>query len=180
MRPGGEEAEGWDWVYGGPFFRLSQRVQTPGGRSVILSRGTVMTRGGIDALKQQLWAEAKRHGLDQAQDVLLIGDAAVWIWNLREDRFAGARQRLDPWHALQHLWAVAHALYPEDEAAATAWIKPLKDKLLDSQGVQVIEDLDAVIKTLRGPRRKAVQAERNYLENNRERLDYKGAKERGE
>jgi hypothetical protein len=180
LRQGGEEPEWWHWVYGGTCFRLSQRVQTPGGRSVILSRGTVMTRGGIDALKQQLWAEAKRQGLDQAQDVLVIGDAAVWIWNLREDRFSGARQRLDPWHALQHLWAVAHALYPEDDAAAAAWIKPLKDKLLDSKGVEVIEELDAILMTLRGTRRKAVQAERNYLENNRERLDYKGAKERGE
>ena len=64
------------------------------------------------------------------QEVLAIADGAVWIWNLTGDRFAGARQRLDPWHALQHLWAVAHALHPEDEAAAAAWIKPLKEKLL--------------------------------------------------
>lgn len=33
---------------------------------------------------------------------------------------------------------------------------------------------------LRGARRAAVQAERNYLENNRHRFDYQGAKERGE
>ena len=125
LRQSGKEPEWWHWVYGGTCFRLSQRVKTPAGRSVILSRGTVMTRGGIDALKQQLWAEAMRHGLAQAQDVLVIADAAVWIWNLTGDRFAGARQRLDPWHALQHLWAVAHALHPEDEAAAAAWIKPL-------------------------------------------------------
>jgi hypothetical protein len=180
LRQSGKEPEWWHWVYGGTCFRLSQRVKTPAGRSVILSRGTVMTRGGIDALKQQLWAEARRHGLAQAQDVLVIADAAVWIWNLTGDRFAGARQRLDPWHALQHLWAVAHALHPEDEAAAAAWIKPLKDKLLESQAAEVIDELDSVLKGLRGSRRETVQAERNYLENNRERLDYKGAKERGE
>jgi hypothetical protein len=180
LRRGGKEPEWWHWVYGGTCFRLSQRVETPAGRSMILSRGTVMTRGGIDALKQQLWAEAMRHGLAQAQDVLVIADAAVWIWNLTGDRFAGARQRLDPWHALQHLWAVAHALHPEDEAAAAAWIKPLKDKLLESQAAEVIDELDSVLKGLRGSRRETVQAERNYLENNRERLDYKGAKERGE
>ena len=180
LRQSGEEPEWWHWVYGGTCFRLSQRVETPAGRSMILSRGTVMTRGGIDALKQQLWAEAMRHGLAQAQDVLVIADAAVWIWNLTGDRFAGARQRLDPWHALQHLWAVAHALHPEDEAAAAAWIKPLKDKLLESQAAEVIDELDSVLKGLRGARRETVQAERNYLENNRERLDYKGAKERGE
>jgi hypothetical protein len=180
LRQSGQEPEWWHWVYGGTCFRLSQRVQTAGGRSLILSRGTVMTRGGLEALKCQVWAEAMRHGLGQAQEVLVIADGAVWIWNLVADRFAGARQRLDPWHALQHLWAVAHALHPEDDGAATAWIKPVKEKLLASQAVEIIADLDAVLKKLRGPRRAQVQAERNYLENNRGRLDYRGVKERGE
>jgi len=162
LRQAGEEPKWWHWVYGGTCFRLSQRMQTPGGRSVILSRGTVMTRGGTDALKQQLWAEAVRHGLGQAQQVLIIADAAVWIWNLAQDRFPGARQRLDPWHALQHLWTVAHALHPEDEVAASAWIKPLKDKLLDSKAVEVIGQLDEVLKTLEGPKRKEVEAQRTY------------------
>jgi hypothetical protein len=180
LRAQGQEPEWWHWVYGGTCFRLSQRVRTRSGRPVLLSRGTVMTRGGTDALKQQLWAEAMRHGLGQAQEVLVVADGAVWIWNLVKDRFGQARQRLDPWHALQHLWSVAHALYPEDETAAAAWIKPIKDKLLCSRVIEVIEELDGLVTKLRGARRKTVQAERNYLENNRERLDYKGAKKRGE
>ncbi len=180
LRQAGQEPEWWHWVYGGTCFRLSQRVQTPGGRSLILSRGTVMTRGGIEGLRQQLWAEAMRQGLAQAQEVLVIADGALWIWNLTEDRFAGARQRLDPWHALQHLWAVAKVLHPEDDAGAAAWIKPLKEKLLDSKAVEVIKDLDIVLNTLRGSQREAVEAERNFLEKNKKRLDYTGVKERGE
>jgi hypothetical protein len=180
LRKQGQKPDWWHWVYGGICFRLSQRTKTAGGRSLILSRGTVMTRGGTDALKQQLWAEAMRHGLGQATDVLAIGDGAVWIWNAVGDRFSQARQRLDPWHALQHLWAVAHALHPENEAAAAAWIKPLKEKLLAGDGVEIIDELDCLLTKLRGARRKAVQAERNYLENNRTRLDYHGAKEKGE
>lgn len=172
IRQQGQQPQWWHWVYGGTCFRLSQRAQSSGGRSVILSRGTVMTRGGIEALKQQLWAEAVRHGLAQAQEVLIIADGAVWIWKLVEDRFAGARQRLDPWHVMQHLWAVAHALHPQDEAAAAAWIEPLKDKLFNNQAVEVIDELDGLIKKLRGKKRKAVQAERAYLENNRTRLNY--------
>lgn len=180
LRQAGQEPEWWHWVYGGTCFRLSQRVRTAGGRSLILSRGTVMTRGGIDELKRQLWAEAMRHGLGQAKEVLVVADGAVWIWNLVADRFPQGRQRLDPWHALQHLWAVAHALFPEDEAQAAVWIKPLKDKLFKSQAAEVIAELDEVLKKLRGWRREAVQGERNYLANNEQRLDYKGAKKRGE
>jgi len=179
-RQAGTPPEWWHWVYGGTCFRLSQRVKTAGGRAMILSRGTVMTRGGIEALKPQLWAEAMRHGLSQAHLVLVIADGAVWIWNLVRDRFPEAVQRLDPWHALEHLWAVAHALHPEDETAAAAWIKPLKEKLLASQAVEVIAELDQVLKQLRGARRATVQAERNYLENNRDRLDYRGVQTRDE
>jgi hypothetical protein len=103
-RAGGEEPSRWHCVYGGTCFRLSQRVQTAGGRPEILSRGYAMTRGGVDALKEQLWAEAMRHGLGQAAQVLIVADGAVWIWNLAGDRFPVARQRVDFYHVSQHLW----------------------------------------------------------------------------
>jgi len=93
-------------------------VESDRGRARILSRGTVMTRGGVEALRDQLFAEAQRHGLAQADKVLVIADGALWIWNLTGDRFGQAHQRLDYYHASQHLWAVAHALHPEDERAA--------------------------------------------------------------
>lgn len=179
-RAGGEEPSRWHWVYGGTCFRLSQRVQTEGGRSVILSRGTVMTRGGVDALKEQLWAEAMRHGLAEAQEAVVIGDGAVWIWRAAADRFAGARQRLDPWHAVEHLWTVARVMYPKDEAAAAAWVTPLREKLLSETGVEVIRDLETVAAQLRGAKRKAVAAERDYLATHRARLDYADARARGE
>ena len=180
LRAQGQEPEWWHWVYGGTCFRVSQRVRTNSGRPVILSRGTVMTRGGTDALKQQLWAEAMRQGLGQAQEVLVVADGAVWIWNLVKDRFGQTRQRLDPWHALQHLWSVAQTLYPDNQVAAAAWLKPLKDKLLRSRAIEVIDELDGLVSKLRGSQRKVVETERNYLQNNRQRLDYKGAKKRGE
>lgn len=124
----GQEPQRWHWAYGGTCFRLDQRVEKEGRRAHILSRGTVMTRGGVEDLREQLFAEAQRQGLAQAGKVLVIADGALWIWNLTGDRFAQAQQRLDYYHASQHLWALAHALYPEDEAAARAWIKPLIKK----------------------------------------------------
>ncbi len=82
-------------------------------------------RGGIDALGDQLWAEASRHGLGRAADVLIVADGAAWIWNLADDRFPQARQRLDAYHAKQHLWAVADALHGAGTPAARAWVTPL-------------------------------------------------------
>ena len=56
MRAAGQEPARWHWAYGGTCFGLNQRAQTAGRRPMILSRGTVMTRGGVEARKEQLWA----------------------------------------------------------------------------------------------------------------------------
>jgi hypothetical protein len=179
-RASGQEPQRWHWTYGGTCFRLDQRVESPGGRARILSRGTVMTRGGVEALREQLFAEAQRHGLAQAAKVLVIADGALWIWNLTGDRFAQAQQRLDYYHASQHLWAVAHALHPEDEAAARAWIGPLLKKLKGGKALSLIQDLRAVAKRLRKKKRQAVASEVAYLESHRERMDYAAARRAGE
>ena len=180
LRRAGQEPARWHWAYGGTCFRLSQRGQTAGGRPVILSRGFVMTRGGVEALREQLWAEAMRHGLGQARDILIVADGAVWIWKLAADRFPEARQRLDYYHASEHLWAVARAMHPQDEAAARAWVMPLLEKLKAGEGLEVIENLESLLKRLRGVRREAVRSGANYLRSHRERLDYEVARRRGE
>jgi hypothetical protein len=180
QRAKGVEPERWHWVYGGTCFRLDQRTQSERGRSIILSRGTVMTRGGIDALREQLFAECLRHGAGQAAEVLVVADGALWIWNLVADRFAGATQRLDFYHASQHLWAVAHALHPEDARAAHQWIEPLLKKLKAGRSLKVIAELQLLTQRLRAKRRAAAQSELEYFQTHRDRLDYHLAKRRGQ
>jgi hypothetical protein len=179
-RAAGQEPSRWHWVYGGTCFRLSQRVQTAGGRPEILSRGYAMTRGGVDALKEQLWAEAMRHGLGRAGEVLIVADGAVWIWNLAGDRFAGARQRVDFYHVSQHLWSVAHTLHPDDAAAARAWVQPLLDKLQADASCEVITELEQLRERVEGAARETLVRETAYLQTHRERLDYGAAKKKGE
>ncbi|HEV2455490.1 MAG TPA: hypothetical protein VGY98_14595 [Verrucomicrobiae bacterium] len=179
-RAAGQEPQRWHWAYGGTCFRLDQRVASGGGRARIVSRGTVMTRGGVDDLREQLFAEAQRQGLAQAAKVLVIADGAVWIWNLAGDRFAHAHQRLDYYRASGHLWAVAHALHPQDEAAARAWIQPLLKKLKQGRVAPLLNDLRALAKRLRQKKRQAVQSELSYLESHRERMDYPTARRNGE
>jgi len=180
QRAAGEEPSRWHWVYGGTCFRLSQRVQSAGGRPTILSRGYAMTRGGVDALKEQLWAEALRHGLGQAAEVLIVADGAVWIWNLAGDRFPGARQRVDFYHVSQHLWSVAHTLHPDDAAAARAWVEPLLAKLKANASCEVITELEQVRTRVEAAARARVEQEQAYLETHRDRLDYGTAKKKGE
>jgi len=180
LRKKGAEPTRWHWVYGGTCFRLSQRAQTASGRPTLLSRGYAMTRGGVDALKEQLWAEAMRRGLGRANEVLIVADGAVWIWNLAGDRFAGARQRVDFYHVSQHLWTVAQTLHPDDAAAARAWIEPLLAKLKADASCAVITELEQLQPRLESAARETVAKEINYLQTHRERMDYGTAKVRGE
>ena len=180
QRARGVEPARWHWVYGGTCFRLEERRQTDTGRSVILSRGTVMTRGGVDALREQLFAECLRQGMGKAAEVLVVADGAMWIWNLVSDRFGQARQRLDFYHASQHLWAVAHALHPDDPAAAHQWIEPLLRKLKAGRSLKVMAELEQVTKRLRAKRRAEAERELEYFRSHRHRLDYRAAKQSGQ
>ena len=139
-----------------------------------------MTRGGVDALKAQLWAEAMRRGLGRASEVLIVADGAVWIWNLAGDRFPCARQRVDFYHVSQHLWAVAHTLHPDDAAAARAWVEPLPAKLKADASCEVITELEQLRERLEGTAQASVQKEVNYLQSHRQRMDYGTAKKKGE
>jgi hypothetical protein len=181
LRRRGHEPERWHWVYTGTVFRLDHRGETAGGRPVIVQRGYVFTRQGLDALREQLHAEALRRGLGQAASVLVIGDGAVWIWRLADDRWPQARQRLDFYHAVQHLAAVGRALWGEDQAQFKAWLKPLVRQLKNESAVKVIRQLDEALAGLpAGPVAEAVTKEVAYFREHQDRMDYRAARRAGE
>lgn len=181
LRKLGQEPERWHWVYTGTCFRLDQRGKTAGGRPVISERGFVATREGIDGLREQLHAEALRRGLGQAAGVLVIGDGALWIWRLADDRFGEARQRLDFYHAVQHLAAVGRALFGEDQAKLKSWLRPLAHQLKHQSSVKVVAQLEEILAQLpAGATAQVVKKEVNYFHEHRNRMDYRAARRRGE
>jgi hypothetical protein len=181
LRRAGREPERWHWVYTGTCFRLDHRGQTAGGRPVITERGFVATRQGMDALREQLHAEALRRGLGQAAGALVIGDGAVWLWRLADDRWPQARQRLDFYHAVQHLAAVGRALFGEEPEKFKAWLRPLARQLKHESAVTVVRQLEEVLAGLSaGPTAQIVAREVNYFHEHRQRMDYRAALRAGE
>ena len=181
LRRRGQEPERWHWVYTGTCFRLDHRGQTAGGRPVISERGFVATRQGIEALREQLHAEALRRGLGQATGALVISDGAVWIWRLADDRWPQARQRLDFYHAVQHLAAVGRALFGEDKEKFKNWLKPLVKQLKNESAVKVIRQLDEMLARLpEGPAAEALGKEVAYFHEHQDRMDYRAARRAGE
>jgi hypothetical protein len=181
LRRQGQEPERWHWVYTGTVFRLDHRGHTAGGRPVISERGFVATRQGIDALRQQLHAEALRRGLGQAAGVLVIGDGAVWIWRLADDRFPQARQRLDFYHAVQHLAAVGRAIHGEDKENYRMWLKPLIRQLKNQSAIKVIRQLEEALAQMPGgTAAQAVAKEVAYFHEHQARMDYRTGRRAGE
>lgn len=59
----------------------------------------------------RIYAEAARRGVEWAGKVVVLGDGAIWIWNLAEEHFYGAIQIVDLYHAREHLWSIGKLLY---------------------------------------------------------------------
>jgi transposase len=179
-----EELNRWHWVYTATCFQLEQRCQNGKHkdklRAVITDRSYVATRGGIDALMPQLYYEARARGLATAQRVIVIADGAVWIWNLVDDRFAQAIQRLDLFHANSYLWAVANELHGKGSAQARQWVKPLLRQLRHDQAPNVISKLEDLLPQLKNAAANAASAAIEYFSNNRSRMKYKDARRRNE
>jgi len=179
-----KEMDRWHWVYTATCFRLNQRC-TKGRsktklRAIITERSYVATRGGAEALTQQLYYETRARGLTQAQRVLVIADGAVWIWNLVQDRFSEAVQRLDLYHANTYLWAVANELHGAGTRQSRQWVKPLLKQIRNDQVAKVITQLEELRPRLAEAAAKAASKTIEYYQNNQQRMKYKQARKRNE
>jgi len=181
----GKDLERWHWVYTGTVFRLDQRGTTESGRPVITQRGYVATRKGIDSFQRQLYAEALQRGLKQAELVLIIADGAIWIWNIADDRFKGAMQRVDLHHVQGHLWKLAGEIYGSGTIEAREWVKPLlswlerrKDGALDV--ISNLKDMKLTHKNITAEQQDEIDRQIGYFEGHKHRMDYKTGKALGQ
>jgi hypothetical protein len=53
-------------------------------------------------------AEARRRGAEHIRQLTVLGDGAVWIWNLASQHFPAATQIVDLYHAREHLHALGN------------------------------------------------------------------------
>lgn len=179
LRKQGENPSRWHWVYTGTVFRLDQRCRSESGRSMVAERGYVATRLGLESFEKQLYAESLQRGLTRAGLVLVVADGAVWIWNLAENRFKGAMQRVDYWHVTEHLWAVANDLFGQGSSEAKQWVTPLLRYLKEREdgALDVIRTLEeARTGPISAKQEETLDREIGYFTNHRNRMDYKNAR----
>jgi hypothetical protein len=121
-------------------------VRDPGSSSYLATLQPVEHFGSL------VYTEARRRGSAHAQQVVVLGDGAPWIWNLASQHFPGATQIVDLYHAKEHVHALAALLAPTLGDAHPAW---LTARLADLDA----GDINALLKAARAPQLPDAQRE---------------------
>jgi hypothetical protein len=162
----------------GVYYRQEQAGHTAGGRGVLEEKIMIGWQGEPLEFGRRLHWEALRSGLGRAQAKLVVGDGAPWIWNVAQDRWAGASEVLDFYHASQHLWELGRALHRQDEAATAKWVEARLHQLRHGGEKRVLAEV-ARLKVSRGKAGKVVKREQNYLATHARRMNYRVIHRRG-
>jgi len=137
-------------------------------------------RLNAETFGRSLYALSQRRGLDRAQQVVIMGDGARWI-RLAEEHFPQVIHIVDVYHAREHVWKVAHAVYDTATPQGAAWIKHADDLLTHGkieELVQLIEKLPAIAAEP-GASRSLPLIEADYFRSNAERMRYPAFRAQG-
>lgn len=162
----------------GVFYRLEQSGPNSGGRGVLTEKGVIGWQGEPAEFGRRLHWEAQRQGLGRAQRLLAVGDGASWIWKLVHDRWPEAVQLLDFYHATEHLWELAQALHPADEARVAAWVVPRRHQLRHGRQRSVLDDI-ATLHSPRSATAEVIRREQKYFAGHEARMNYQTLARRG-
>jgi len=173
-----ENRVAWHEWKTGVYYRQEQSAQAAGGRGLIDGKKVIGWQGEPLEFGQRLHWEAQQGGLGRARAKLVVGDGAPWIWNLAQDRWEGATELLDFYHATQHLWDLGRALHRNDEAATAQWVEPRRHQLRHGREKQLLAEI-AGLKVPRGQAGKVVVREQNYMASHAGRMNYRTIHDRG-
>ena len=129
-----------------------------------------------DTFGRRLYMEATNRGVGLANQIVVIGDGAKWIWTLADEHFPGAVQIVDLYHARSHLWDLIRDVTPDAEARAARkkeWFSNLDDGN--------IEELISAMSELKAENQdtqEGIEREINYFKENALRMKYKYFKEK--
>ena len=127
--------------------------------------------GGPEQVGEQAWTEARRRGWEEAQDTIVIGDGAVWIWNQATLHFGQSHQLTDWYHAKEHLVSAAKLLKTEGTSAYTCWLNSRERRLYQGHAARSAEELDAAAEA-QPSRAEELRQEATYFCNNQHRMNY--------
>jgi len=163
----------WHEVKVGTFYTFDKKGKATG------EKACVSTFEGVEHFRSLWDTEAQRWHMADAPQGVALCDGAPWTWNtIAEYCPPHTVELLDFYHASEHVWELARALWGESSPRAKEWVEQQKTRLLEG-------DLDSFFAeltrwTAHDAYAEAAQKQLGYFETNRTRLGYAAARARGE
>jgi hypothetical protein len=128
-----------------------------------------------------LFAQASECGLAHAEQVVVLSDGAVWIRHLVTEHLPGALHIVDLWHARQHVWDVAHAVFGRATPQGVSWATQACDLLEQGQIEELVTAIRALPPIAPEPdaSRSVPEIEADYFTINACRMRYPGFRAQG-
>ncbi len=164
-----------EWKIG--VFYLQEQAARKNGRGVLSDKAVVSWQGEPLELSRRLHLAACEHGLSRAREKLVVSDGAPWIWNVAADRWPGAVEVLDFYHASQHLWTLGEAVHGQREAARP-WVEKQLHQLRHGRHTAALRTI-AGLRAGRGAAGEVIRREQNYFAEHARRMKYQAVAERG-
>jgi hypothetical protein len=152
-------------------------------RSELIPGVFVDEAGPITYVARQTTAEAFGYifyhlasscGMKEGDEIVVLGDGAVWIWNIAQEHFPGAVHIVDIYHAREHVWNRANAVYRIGEARTASWAKQACDWLNEGAIERLLQEIEALppIAPAAGASRSVPEIEADYFCTNAIRMQY--------
>lgn len=176
--------EGWKELKVGCIFDIEKRIKKDAitkeeielGHAI--NNGYVAHLGGPGIFGLKMWTEARGRHWMQAEDSIVIGDGALWIWNLAGEHFYDSHQIADWYHACEHLANAAKILYGEGSPKTHRWYRSRQTRLYQGHADQIAKQLRVLAK--KHPKKSEdLLKEVNYFHNNKKRMQYLEMREEG-
>jgi hypothetical protein len=135
----------------------------------ILKREYTAYVGDSEIFTKLMLALAIRNGYGKYKHTVLISDGATWIRNLKSLIFPDAQQILDFYHLKEHITDYAKEIFNLDEKKYLPWSKQVSDLFKKGSSEMAFSIID---KTKYGRNRNSCEKLRQYLENNKDNIDY--------
>ncbi len=161
--------DGWHEVKVGVVFRPEVRENSEGQREVHCTAPSyVVDVVSMDQLARKLYVEACKRGLKADQQLTIcLGDGAPTNWKQFATHFPQRVEILDWYHAMEHVWAVAHDVYGQGSAQAQSWATAQENLLWNGRTAELLIALQDLAQQY-----PAVQPQIHYFQANQARMRY--------
>jgi hypothetical protein len=147
----------------------------------VRDEGSTTYTGAIETAEEfgrRIYREAFQRGWSRARLKVVLGDGAIWIWNLAAEQFPGAILIVDFYHASEHIHELSRFLFSGDEVGRRSWAA-VAMYLLDNGEIESLVTILRHLVAQQPAWAEKLENEAQYFERNAEKMRYPAFRAQG-